>query len=136
MTVKLSADYGTQCCVSDEIGNFNTSGASYHRFRAEGVSHEEAAKKLLASIVEKTRTGDDVDEPWGYDGKQVRYFWFKKPRNYKGEFDVGYEFEELRQEVANYPGVVKLGEYINANTGNMVDGYMIVIDCVKGDDED
>lgn len=140
MTVNISADNGRQCCVSDEIGNFLLEKGARQTFRASGKTSEEAAKNLLASIVEKVSTGEDTHEPWEYDGQAVRYFWFKKGRDYKGNYPAEYEFEELRKEVQNYPNVVKLGEYINANTGNMVDGYMIVIDCkansYEEDDED
>lgn len=74
---------------------------------------------------------------YSYKGSQLRYFWFVK---YRGD-DEGYQNEPLRQIVMNTPGVVKLGTYVNANSTNTVDGYMMVFENATGkepeeDDDD
>lgn len=88
--------------------------------------------------------GDTVEQAWqnclkaaqaqvdgySYKGSQLRYFWFVK---YRGD-DEGYQNEPLRQIVANAPGVVKLGEYVNANSTNTVDGYMMVFENANGEE--
>lgn len=137
MPVNLSAIYDAQCCISSEIGNFETgTGKSWANYKIrDAEDHADAAKKLLAMIVDDVKHGRGEYEGWSYEGQQVRYFWFKKAMDYKGNYPADYEFAELRAEVQNYPGVVKLGEYKNANTGNMCDGYMIVIDCEQGSEE-
>ena len=57
---------------------------------------------------------------YSYVGQQCRYFWFV---NYLDGY--GYQNEELREIVQALPNVVKLGEYENANSANLVDGYMV-----------
>lgn len=129
---QIKAGSGAHCCATDEIGYFEmrdlTKDKPYHdpyqsMMIGTGDSPEDAAKKLLEDIVQKIQ-----GEGWGYTGTAVRYFWFVKPRDWKGDYNAQYDAEPLRQEVMKYPGVIKLGEYRNANTGNMVDGYMITIE--------
>ena len=93
--------------------------------------------------------GETVEEAWQnalkqvqisvnryrYAGKQVRYFWFVRH-----EGSDGYKNEPLRAIVQAIPNVVKLGNYVNANSRNEVDGYMVVFTNESGgmdiEDED
>ena len=71
---------------------------------------------------------------YSYVGQQCRYFWFVDYQD--GD---GYQNDELREIVKNLPNVVKLGEYENANSANLVDGYMVPFVNANGqvrEDED
>lgn len=99
------------CCGVREIGNFN---GDYHH-----LAHGSTPEGFLRSIV------DQADDEEGVDGGFVYHVWFVKRCNYDGAFTEAsvYEQNELRLYVQTLPGVIALGEHINPNTGNMIDGY-------------
>lgn len=52
--------------------------------------------------------------------------WFKKARDYEGKVYGEYDANELRLLVQGLEGVIHLGEHVNPNTNNLIDGYQWV----------
>jgi hypothetical protein len=100
------ADSGNYfCCGVREIGDF-----------AEGGLEGETPQELIRSVLNNQRSRTDV--PNGI----VYHIWFVKRCRTTG-FNDDYECDELRQYVQTLPGVIHLGEHVNPNSGNMIDGY-------------
>lgn len=91
-------------------------------FYGKGETSEEAWKNALEELRKYV-------QEYSYNGVQVRYFWFVDYCT-----GNGYENNELRTIIAASPNVVKLGTHRNANTYNMLDGYMLVIENTNGTD--
>lgn len=125
------------CCGVREIGDFEMDAvtdemqardaeARYPRYRAyiattETEAYKQAFDKILASTC-------------GF----VVQFWFKNPTDYDGDWE-GYEHDELRQLVKAHPNCVELAEYVNPNSGNVINGFMILNNLSMephNDDED
>lgn len=90
----------------------------------KGETAEEAWNNALRA------TQDHVDS-YSYKGHQLRYFWFVQ---YRGHDE--YENNPLREIVQQLPNVVNLGAFRNANSGNMVDGYLVPFENVNGSEPD
>lgn len=144
--VRMETSYA-RCCMTAEMARFINYGdltpeqfshevgftqAEYLRernsiklsdyFYGKGETSEEAWKNALEELRQYV-------QEYSYNGVQVRYFWFVKYRD-EGE----YENNELRTIIKDTPNIVKLGEHRNANTYNMLDGYMLVIENTNGTD--
>lgn len=124
------------CCIQSEVGNFNTWGERHDHFHAEGKTEEEVGKNMLNLIISTTQEKSECYDTYDYDGVQIKFFWFKDPRNYKGGHGGKYQFDGLRQAVMKHEWAKHIGTYINANTGNKMDGWMLVIPCEKQERED
>jgi hypothetical protein len=109
------------CCGVYEVGNFytNTCGdANFARYPNEyrqyihddpKSAHEAALKKLLE------------DYP-----NFCLQFWFYKPADFLGSYDNSeYVENEFRELIKAHPNCTELAEYVNKNSGNMVNGFMI-----------
>lgn len=111
-----------------EAQGFSRSG---DHFYGTGDTFTQAWQNCLKAVQESV-------DGYSYKGVQVRYFWFVQYRDGDGT----YQHNELRELVMNTEGVVKLGAYVNANSSNTVDGYMMVfnnangVDPEKEEDED
>lgn len=98
----MAAHDGYQfCCGIRELGDFTTDDDYRLREPAE----------ILHRLKEAQPAG------------QLFHTWFHKEKCFDGTFDDEYQFDELRQLVRALPGVVHLGEHLNPNSGNMIDGY-------------
>lgn len=91
-------------------------------YYGKGETIEEAWQNCLKGLAVRV-------QGYSYNGHQVRYFWFV---NYRG--DDGYENDALRKIVQAMPGVVALGEYVNANSSNKVDGYLVPFENTHGEE--
>lgn len=109
------------CCGVYEVGNFSTNAATdgyvekhpteYRNYKYNSI--EEANKAALEKILE-TQLNFCIQ------------FWFYKPSNYNGDYDdMEYTEDEFRQVVKAHPNCVELAEYVNKNSGNMINGFMI-----------
>ena len=90
----------------------------YHYGKGETV--EEAWNNALRSVQEHVNC-------YSYKGHQLRYFWFVR---YYDQDD--YENQVLRAIVQQLPNVQALGAFVNANTGNTVDGYLVPFENTTG----
>ena len=95
-------------------------GKQADHYYGKGETLEEAWKNCLIAVEAEVNN-------YSYKGYQLRYFWFVK---YNGS--KTYENNKLRQVVQTMPDVLKLGEFVNANTGNTVDGYMMSFENKNG----
>lgn len=145
--VRFETYYG-RCCMTAEIANFSACGeiSEHHLIARFGVTGARrlSEKQFVTTSDTTYAKGETVEEAWknaiegikdgvqdySYNGIQVRYFWFV---DYGG--DEGWQNDELRQVVKAMPGVVRLGKYRNANTGNMLIGYMVPFENENGSDE-
>jgi hypothetical protein len=95
------------CCGVVEAGDFEQEEDwEFRQFCADTA--EELVRKLL----------DDAD------GIPV-IFNFVKEKNYDDKFSQQYNAHELRAYVAAHPKAIHLIKFINPNSGNRVDSYMI-----------
>lgn len=117
-TIKTVCSYAAPDVLKRGYGR---SGDSYY---GTGNTPEEAWNNCLKMVQER------VDE-YSYKGYQLRYFWFV---HYHDSDD--YENDELRQIVKKLPNVTPLGAFVNANTYNTVDGYMVAFENTTGDTRD
>lgn len=111
------------CCGVIEIGSFDAIGRLSHEMR--GKSPEQIIKSVIEETREDMETYDEEKDEHVPAPGALYHIWFKKPKLYDGSFDPKqqYEFNELREYVRTIPNVIHLGEHINPNTGNMIDGY-------------
>lgn len=109
------------CCGVMEMGNFDDR-ADVVDFMGNAVSartHRGAARKALR-LAFKDRE------------KFAIQAWFKRPKRFDGSLEPKYEFDELRQVFKNHKRAIHLGCYINPNSGNEIDGYLIQpVECSK-----
>lgn len=120
--MRMGVGFGSNfCCGIVEIGGFVSDIDDMEGCDASGDTPAE----LLHDVF---RQGDQ--HRWGNRDSSERGFtyhiWFKKSAKYDGTFsdDQEYEFNELREYIRELPTCLSLGEYINPNTGNMIDGYL------------
>ena len=116
--VKYLARYAVDSIMKDDRGRHG------EYFYGKGESPEEAWNNALRCVQEHV-------DCYSYRGMQLRYFWFVKYRS-----QDEHENQHLRAIVQEIPNVVKLGAYVNANTGNLVDGYMVPFENVNGSELD
>lgn len=108
-----------RCCGVFESGSFNTMYLSQDYIRANYPafkpfdSAQDAQKDALESIL-NDHTGYSVQ------------FWFYKNRNYDGTFADNYTEDGFRQLVKEHPDCIELAEYRNPNSGNIINGFMIL----------
>jgi hypothetical protein len=95
------------CCGVVEAGDFVLDYDDDYR-----EYNEDTAEALVAKI-------------FGWAEGVPVIFNFVKCKNWKGEFDALYQAHELRTYVRSHPNVVHLSKFINPNSGNRVDSYMI-----------
>lgn len=93
------------CCGVRELYNFTEEDDGYSDYEGQDPA------SVIADVFERL-------------GNHVFHIWFVRPKDYAGNHQDEYEFQELRAYVQTLPGVVHLGEHINPNTGNYIDGYM------------
>ena len=127
------------CCLTQEVCNFrysNTAGGYYTFISGQGDTHAAAAADAIAQLKSKVQNAGHGDFKNQYDGSQVFFFWFKKPRDYKGNFADQWEYEELRQELLKQDNVTELGEFLNSNSDNKLLGYMWTLDLENNRDDD
>lgn len=62
----------------------------------------------------------------GLDEGLIVQVWFRCPRDYNGKVYGEYGANELRLLVQGLEGVIHLGEHVNPNTNNLIDGYQWV----------
>lgn len=125
------------CCGVTEVGEFCTnmhtkaqierSIGTYNHAEGWYPTMEEAHKGALTYILNNA-------------GPLAVQFWFYKSCDYKGSFDdQEYTEKGFREVVRAHPGVIELAEYVNPNSNNMINGYMILNDVTqiaKSDEED
>ena len=104
------------CCGFREFYAFGVGFGHNYDYIGRGETIEAAWQALLNKLNET------------YDPDQMLHIWFVKNEIGDGEDDwcEYYENEELRTIVKAIPGVVHLGESINPNSNNYIDGYMWV----------
>jgi hypothetical protein len=112
------------CCGVTQIKEFSeTYGVShytnYRDIKAQGKTETEAYTNLFNQIVRHDPQADSGES----SGGRVLQIWFYKAKMFNGEFEPEYKAEPLRQLVAQIPNVRDLGEYVNPNSGNKIQGY-------------
>lgn len=119
-------DYDTYnsstCCGVEEVGDFEYTSrdeAVVKQYKMEGFypTKKEAYEHGLQNILANNRHYRGFGRPI--------IFWFMKEEIDNGKYDEDFEHEELRQLVLEHPGQVYLGTFVNPNTGNIIEGYMI-----------
>lgn len=91
------------CCGHREIGSFD-----------DGEFESTTAAGLLEKLASSDSSGT------------VFSIWFAKDKLWDGGYVQEYDYQEVRELVQQIPGVIHLGEHINPNTNNMIDGYLWV----------
>lgn len=116
MTVYIDAAYAQVpgCCGVKELFGFSHDDCDDGP-DIQGVGETEAA--AADDFVRKIQGRD-------YIYAAACQMWFVKYKKWDGGFQDHYERETLRQRVAQIPGVIDLGEYVNPNSGNMIQGYL------------
>lgn len=107
------------CCGVYESGGFATSylPEAYLKdnfpfdkpFDSARAAHKHALESILNNL-----TGYSVQ------------FWFYKNRNYDGTFVDNYIEDDFRQLVKEHPNCIELAKYHNPNSGNIINGFMIM----------
>lgn len=92
-------------------------GILIYKYQSEEEAWKAKFEEILQSDMEEQDT-DWGDQPWTF--QRPIQFWFVK-RQTQEKFDN----EPLRQLVLNHKDQVYLGTFINPNTNNTVEGYMI-----------
>ena len=147
--VRMETDWSA-CCMTGEMCHFqeweyDTNDSLVHTF-GQWIIDEFKKKDGFGYADYYYGKGETLEAAWqaaynalvqhvqnySYTGKQVRYFWFV---DYTRRGDR-WKDAELRTIIQQTPNVVKLGEYANANTGHLLDGYMVVIENENGSDPD
>ena len=111
------------CCGAYELGYFQDDVQErhlrqYNRY-GEGETKQEAWKNFLSKLAK------------GYSYQ----FWFVRAaewddeiEEYAEELNDEYSHKELMEVVMQYPGAMKIaGPYINPNSGNEIQGWIIFI---------
>lgn len=109
------------CCGVYEVGGFHTRQTSkeqikeypgeYKSFKYD--SAKDAAAARLKELIE------------GYPNFALQ-FWFYKASDYKGSYeDIEYTENDFREAVKAHPNCKELAEYVNKNSGNMINGFII-----------
>lgn len=111
--MKYGADVARMyCCGTREIGNFRGEDEESQGYYNDGdFEYESTNAKALLSSVRADFKGI------------VLSIWFVKYKKFDGTHEDKYEYEPLRKLVKKIGGVVHLGETINPNSGNYIDGY-------------
>lgn len=108
MSVMAECNQLSNCCGVLEIGGFFEDGVDDENYRPYYADYRaDTWEGLLRAIDLETDTGLLIQ------------MWFKR--------DMGadlYDHGGLRDLVQQIPGVVRLGEHVNPNTGNTIDGYL------------
>lgn len=92
-------------------------GLEGYKYQSEEDAWKAKFEEILQSDMEQASDWDD-HQPWSF--QRPIQFWFVK-RQTQEKFDN----EPLRQLVLNHKDQVYLGTFINPNTNNTVEGYMI-----------
>ena len=129
--IYLTLETGAFCCIQDELGYFKTAPGRYDYHFVRGKTEKEVAVAMVNRIVEGVQNCN-----WEADGYQIRFLWFKDPVDYQGNHTGKYEFNHLREAVIAHEYAKHLGTWVNGNTGNKMDGWMLVIPVEKSDDND
>lgn len=109
------------CCGVYEVGNFHTrqvSEESINKYPREyGHCKYDNAKDAAAAKLK-----DLIAE---YPNFALQ-FWFYKASDYKGSYeDSEYTENVFREAVKAHPNCKELAEYVNKNSGNMINGFII-----------
>lgn len=108
----IGVDFGSNhCCGVLEVGSFTT------ETEYSDASGDTPAE-LIVNLFERVRARYVRADGFVY------HIWFVRHRNYNGAYTAPYEFDELREYISGLPGCIALGEHINPNTNNMIDGYL------------
>lgn len=119
----------TGCCGVREFSDMSVS---------EELSEEKALKRQnafdsrrcfilsegddpLEKLIAHLRTRQNNDEAAFYQAWFVKELVDTDERD--GDYEDEFDAEFLRNLVQQIPGVVKLGEAVNPNSGNIIDGY-------------
>lgn len=126
------------CCGVQQVGSFQMNQYSEFAQKRYGYKGEPSPEAAVA------KAWDQIKQNGIAEGCPLQ-FWFVRPDVARhGVFDDDddvepnleekFENDELRQLVKNHPGVIKLGCFVNPNTDNHVDGYMITEWATKGEE--
>jgi hypothetical protein len=109
------------CCGVDEVGNFSTllirTSEVKNKYPYEVARFKATALEAYTEALQYILNASE--------GRCVQ-FWFYKPVDYNGSYDKSnYTEDGFRQVVMAHPDAVELAEYVNPNSNNMINGWMI-----------
>lgn len=122
MKYKFTYDVNTlpNCCGVFEVGDFELHTVYEDTIKRYKNSYEGYVDD------EKTAYQNAFVRLLAGDGDRPIQFWFVRYKDEDTEeFDDEYHHDTFRRMVQDHKGVIHLGTYINPNTGNEIDGYLI-----------
>lgn len=99
------------CCGVFQVCGFTDDPSYYVDYTVEGKTEVSACKKVFKEIKKHAQKG------------YIHQIWFVKYKDYAGKFEPHYQREPLRELFSKMKDVLDLGEHVNPNTGNMIQGY-------------
>jgi len=113
------------CCGAYEAGNFVTRHWNSDEAFKRDIRYEDHSLKEYEDAITPELYKRALDRILAAHPGRTIQFWFYKQANYDGSLAEDYTEDKFRQQVMAHPDAVELAEYVNPNSNNMINGWMI-----------